>query len=565
MTDTRILLSPSGLLPRIQSRLHSEVILKKARNVNLRHGDIRPWPCPEVVCEHDFYIETLIETPECKCVALDECADIQRFAMSDRPGCDFMIWTGPTMSPRIATVDDFCAGESCKLGIECPGVPEVVSVDPGTEECNCNFASYLITYEDKYGREGPPSEATSPVSIGLNGQACIDLPQPTDPCIERIVIYRLFTGYKTGNEERTIDQTSYHKVAVVDVGTGQYCDNGNFNNGDAILETHGYFAPPNLEGIALLHNGALAGFRDNIIYFSEPGQTQAWTRERDLVLDDKIQKIIPYGKDFFVLTDANPYFVYTRLEDEGYWYQWEKVEEKLPMVSKRGCTMNSNGVFWISKYGLVHMYRDRNNTVTTMLSRNFWDSDDWCKLQPENMCLANFDGRLFMFNAQHPEEDRKTGYIFDYPNQNYAQEGGITEYDLVTPQACYCTPDGRLLMAEGGKVYEWNPCGSTKGCAKCCPYEVEYSNIRMRGRNRWNAAMLMMRDGDTEFKYRRNECHGKCVDDWDTCRIDHCDPFWLSSQGKAHDFEVRVCGCGIIEGLILGTSKQALLRGGQQQ
>ena len=105
-------------------------------NANLHHGDIRPFACPELMCENvpiDSDIFPVIEN--CCCLTLPECVTpIKGFCRGQ------YFWIDPTSQTlRQSTEDQLCNQKSCRAGSP---VPEpLISVEAGCEGDN---------YDDEY-------------------------------------------------------------------------------------------------------------------------------------------------------------------------------------------------------------------------------------------------------------------------------------------------------------------------------------------------------------------------------------------------------------------------------
>lgn len=111
-----------------------------AVNTKFWHGDLRAFDCPTLHCEKSHPIVTMMQLPECDCIAWDAVVDYAACY------CNFVVWTGDGF-PQIATREDFCLGLSCRLGIPCPTLPISASVTPCIDSRQDCLAACESAYE----------------------------------------------------------------------------------------------------------------------------------------------------------------------------------------------------------------------------------------------------------------------------------------------------------------------------------------------------------------------------------------------------------------------------------
>lgn len=170
--------------------------------------------------------------------------------------------------------------------------------------------SYIWTYVNDQGREGPPSAVSNIVYTNddetVTLTATMSVPQAD---INKARIYTSATG-GTFNylKEVTLPQTS---ITITD------------NTFGSPIETTTWDGPPDgLTGLVSMANGMLAGYVGNTLYFSEPYQSHAWPYDYSKPMDYEIRGLAAVGNMLFISTAGYPligignhpsYITYTKL------------------------------------------------------------------------------------------------------------------------------------------------------------------------------------------------------------------------------------------------------------
>lgn len=106
-------------------------------DANLHHNDLRPFACPQVICEGSDAV-TLYPLPECCCAGFDDCADpVKGFCQEQH----FYIEDCKLMQ---ATTDEICEGGGCCAGVPKPP-PPVAEANEECESCTDDFDECYAT------------------------------------------------------------------------------------------------------------------------------------------------------------------------------------------------------------------------------------------------------------------------------------------------------------------------------------------------------------------------------------------------------------------------------------
>lgn len=119
---------------------------------------------------------------------------------------------------------------------------------------------------------------------------------------------------------------------------------------DELKSTDWYSPNGNLKGLIDLPNGALAGFFENVLAFSEPYQPHAWPSDYEITFPFDIVAIAIKGNSVFVATKKYPYLVTGYHPDS---MSDRNLEFNQACISKRSMVTVLNGVIYASPDGLA--------------------------------------------------------------------------------------------------------------------------------------------------------------------------------------------------------------------
>lgn len=244
--------------------------------------------------------------------------------------------------------------------------------------------SYVYTYVNSFGEEGPPSAASTAVSL-LDGQSALlsnlALPPTIGYNIENIRVYR------TNSTEAGTEFQFVKEVGVVrSVRDGVLSK----NLGEVLATTTWDPPDPNMKGIVALPNGMLAGFYGKQLYFCEPYFPHAWPPEYDQAVEYDIVGLAVMGNSLVVMTKGWPY-VFTGSHPRNMNGRAVKVNQAC--LSKEGIATDGNRVYYPSPDGLVEI----SPTGIEVKTQTLLDPEDWMAYVPSTMVGEFYEGRYYGF------------------------------------------------------------------------------------------------------------------------------------------------------------------------
>lgn len=255
-------------------------------------------------------------------------------------------------------------------------------------DCNASSVlearSYVYTYVSAYGEESPPSPPTV-VNGWSNGTWTIDLfqPPPDQLGVTRdlvsINLYRTITG--TGGA------TTYFFVANVPITQAQYVD---VITDDIValnlqLTSQLYNPPPeDLQGLVLMPNGMMVGFRANEIWFCQPYLPHAWPASYVITTEYPIVGLGVSGTAVIAGTLGAPYIAQGVAPGS---VTATQIQHSEPCIARGSILGNNDGVYYASPNGLILVTSSGSVTNTTEI----WITRErWQQLTPQKNTRAVF-------------------------------------------------------------------------------------------------------------------------------------------------------------------------------
>lgn len=248
---------------------------------------------------------------------------------------------------------------------------------------------------------------------------------------------------------RTIGtNTDYKFVAEIPVADTTFSDTlpsavVSLNNGIPTLDVEP--PPKDMHSIVLLANNALAGLSGNQLCLSEQGKPYSWPTSNRYSFPGTGVALCAAGNSAIILTDGFPY-VATATVPEAASVSKIPGDTLAPCISKRGVVDIGSGAVFPSHDGLY--------VATTSGARNISEAlytmDEWQLLRPDTFKAGFSDQRYY---AMHAGSDDAQAGIFMLHTKEPDSIIGFSEQ----VETLYGNPwDGRLYMAEGNKVYQWD-------------------------------------------------------------------------------------------------------------
>lgn len=251
-------------------------------------------------------------------------------------------------------------------------IDPTVAVNTGTSAVSQSVEvfvrSYVYTNVTHLGEESAPSPPSELVTLAVNnilGVSGFDDPPDNHRRITHRRLYRAATG--SGD-------TEFLLVAELDVGTSQYDDNVDDSALGEPLPSADWAEPnPALTGIVMHPCGSIAGFYDNVVAVSEPGQCHAWPEDYRVFLDSQVVGLSVLGTSIIALTTGVPYvitFAHPRQMAP------RRTAILHPCLDKRAIVNTGNEVLYPSPNGLVRIGTDG----AVNLTESHYTREDWQKV-----------------------------------------------------------------------------------------------------------------------------------------------------------------------------------------
>lgn len=229
--------------------------------------------------------------------------------------------------------------------------------------------AYVYTWVSTFGEEGPPSPPA--LQSGYSGDPWIvKVAAPlsgdtTNRSLAKVNIYRTVTG--------SAGDTAFFFVAQMDIGTTVYTDTTTDDDvsSNSILESIYWSSPPtDLQGITLMANGIIAGFRNNEIWFCEPYRPHAWPAPYVISVESTVVGFGTIGTTLFALTTGSP-FAITGINPGS--MAVSRIAAVEPCLSRGSILSTPEGVVYASPNGLVLALPGMASVITKKL----FTKDEW--------------------------------------------------------------------------------------------------------------------------------------------------------------------------------------------
>lgn len=435
-----------GIVPRLQGRQLPKTYATVAHDVDLTHGTLKPFRDTKKVSEKSGGVR--IHSYGCDIFMFTKCVSVAEWI----PDCPRLFITGRVGYPETAEVVD---GDLVyrRLGVPRPSTPPNTSNhDVDTDKSRA--VSYVTTFVNNFGDEGPPSLPSQEISIEDGQSVAVTFYYTPDfeYDIKKIRLYRRESGFRTGSEKESTPNTNWYLVAEVPVTTGSLIDGKQIEEVGYPLSTTEVREPPeNLRNITIATETAvLVGSLANKLLFSKNLQSHNWQVSQEMTLDDNIVAIESYGDSIFVATDGYPYRVdATTACDDRSCRSVVKYDAPMPMIAchtGRGSVATPLGMVYVSADGLVLL---STGSTPKVISTDHFSADDWRMLEPHTMRLAYHKGALFVVSDT-------ISFILWLDRATYsdAEHKNLVTFSDV-PTDMVQTRQGELLLLMADGVYQW--------------------------------------------------------------------------------------------------------------
>lgn len=275
--------------------------------------------------------------------------------------------------------------------------------------------SYVYRFRNDLGWVSAPSPESATVLRPAGGSVTVTTPTSVDVSlaaygITHKEIYRAISG-ASGAAFVYVGETTLAEAAFSDA----YEDNEIARND--VLNSEGWDLPPDdLQGIMVLPNGMLAGFRRNQLCLSVSGYPYAWRAEDRKTTDADIVAIRNIDNTIVIGTKS---FVYTATGNSNDAYSMSMPGALQACVAKRGMVfLDGIGVVFPSPDGWMACAGSAG--ALTNITEGFFKKEQWEALDPSSIIAAVHDGMLVWFSTgQTPD----SGFALDVRQSGFGLIG----------------------------------------------------------------------------------------------------------------------------------------------
>ena len=473
-----------GIAPQVSSRLLADGFAQTAENVELDSGQLVPIEADSTNVLSGITPSTLQSTNKRSVfLYVDAAADADKkwLQSADNKYQDFMrgpiandaydrvYWTGDTypqfgISTTMITGSSGYPAASYRLGLPAPTATIATSKSGSADATQIpNSVSYVYTYVDGVGAEGPPSPPSTVITLTDNETVALSNIAAAPAVPNGVGAYYLPTEAKkriyrsnTGTEN-----TQFQFLAEIPYANTTYSDTTDADELGEVLPSSTWIGPPNdvsgtypdgmMLGLVFVANGIAAGFTGNTLCLSEPYLPHAWPADYRISLEETIVGLGVTGNGIAVLTEGTPYFV-TGADPAA--MTAVRLDTPEPCVNKQSIVDMGDYVLYAGTEGLVAISGNETRIVTNgIISPKQWNAD----FDPTTLQAFRYEDTYIAFNTDGSGND--TGWIFDSKSEN----ANITTLALTDEvRGGYIDQkNGDLYVIVGNTLLKWRGHGST--------------------------------------------------------------------------------------------------------
>lgn len=318
-----------------------------------------------------------------------------------------------------------------RIGLPRPTSPGVTLTAPGdlTVLVNVRNQSYVVTFVDAFGVEGPPSLPTTSLEVGPGFSVTLDLSASVTAGNYNLGFGAFLRIYRSNNS--TDGDAIYQYLGDVPYGTTSYVDTVLPSALEEALQSAMWTAPPDtLASLIECPGEFFAGHSGRTVYFSEPGIPSAWPYS--YTIGDDIVGLVYIQGGLFVCTTGKP-VLFTGSHPS--------VMAEIPIESYEAC-VSATSIVDMGEYAIYASPRGlvaaQGNTAK-LITLDILDKEQWQGYFPEDIIAFNYQGKYVAFYGT----DAGEGFIFD-------PEGGtnsLISLSILPPSAGYLDADsGELTL-----------------------------------------------------------------------------------------------------------------------
>lgn len=438
-----------GEMPIMDERLLPDANAQVARNVYLRRGTLKPERAPGPIAGLPNVIAP---------------SSLYRYPNGNNGAGYWMVWGGGKRvhavkspladdawqrvywtgdgPPKMGGIAEITSGaqpypsRSFRLGVPAPANAPVVSapsdrVSGEEHPLTALQTSYVVTMVSRFGEEGPPSFASSPIirwdmveGAPAGGSVVVSLPAIPSGAYDIITkrIYRAESGV-------------FQHVGDVPVAQGTFTDTVPSESMGVSLPSLEWDMPDDrLVGLTALPGGFLAGYFGNTLCFSEAFYPHAWPISYQLAFSEDVVGIAAVAGGLVVATNGRPHMITgsspAAMADMH-------LDEDQPCVAGRSLVDMGEYAVYASPNGLVAVGGGSAQLLTkAMISR-----EQWKALKPETIHAYRHDGRYLAFYE---------GGCFAFTPGD-----GFEFFDVSATAGWYDLAKDQLCLIQGNTITAW--------------------------------------------------------------------------------------------------------------
>lgn len=549
------------------------------RDANLHHGDIRPFACPELFCENVGDLQSLFPLAECPCLGYEDGRKVVRGFCPDQY---FFIQGGYL---RWADTTQLCAKTSvCRAGSPFNPSPPSASSDCRSGACSATSVSYVITYVTRSGEngplvEGPPSPASTPISIGCKSpRSTVSWGKaPEGYCIVATRLYRTEGDFGETPANKTSGDVEWVLVREFSGGGARtYTDENTVSATSYPLTTYApmaFPAPGNLVDLTRSEDGIIVADKHRL-YIGINGVPQ-FTWDGVVEIEDEIVRIECVNSHIYILTTCHPVVVDYTVDRNGEMrIQRKVIDRNLPLSSWRSVSVYRNRIMFASTYSLYEWYSDRFSENINSVLKPLLTPEQWKNIDPYTVRGTQYEYGYILFSDNLPYS-LMLQFVED--GTDTVQETHIMPITYIKPRCFDLDCEGHIIYNENGNIYRWDwrrdVCSQfeifdhvrptvCESC-ECCPWSAKFF-FDNEGKNHFSHMRVEWDERSAESLGISFHIHefGREIDRTDAMEI-------ISSRGFGIPFNnvsyqscyAHIWGCGIVHEVKIATSAHELSYG----
>jgi hypothetical protein len=442
----------AGFAPKIAPDALPQSWAQEATNVRISSGSLRALNTPSrqsgVLIAATKSLYSLGPLGGATVLSWNVDTDVARSPVSDN---EYRIYMTDGVAPKKTSLALASSGggpyptASYNTGVPAPTAAMTAAAAAGTVLPAPTTWVYVYTHVTQFGsvlleESAPSPPVTITTAAGANQAVLLTGIANPPTLVGYNYVYKRI--YRTTG-------TTFQLVAQIGTATTSYTDNLSATQipGDALPSTSWLPPPADLKGLISLPSGVMAGFRNNEIWFCEPGIPHAWPAKYMQALDSQIVAIKGFGNNIAVATQAQPY-VGSGLYPDSFTFQ--KIARLEPCVTKRSMAADEFGAVYMSRNGLVSLALDGDSIVT----KDVLTRQELSVYNPDSFMGIVFEGRYYGFYD--------TGAVAGCLVIGRSESVGLKNLELPAAAATVEPITGQMLFvgSTDNSLYSMDPTGT---------------------------------------------------------------------------------------------------------